>query len=437
MHIFFYIIDCLRPDFVGAYNPTITNTPNLDEFAQQSLQFCTAHANDTWSKPNAVSLLTGYYADSVGMMQRPRRLVPEVPTLAGELSKVGYTTIGLSANTFVSARFGLDRGFERFELHRSPIEILQAASGKQLNSRAFELLTQKIQPASRPIFCMIWNMDVHSPFYDRNLSDQGIQPEVTTYKELQAEAIAEEAPLLYQEMVTYADCQFGNFIAFLKDAGIYDQSLIFVLSDHGESLGEHNQVAHANLPFVEETNIVLLVKGAKRLHRKLYAITELVDIPKTVYDIVGIQPRWPLPGLSFRNAVLDQDASFRGHRWGYAEGQELTTSNKYASVLTRQWHYLDLLRDEDVNKRPLVALARQLRRYPPRCYSPTMDVRHHDYASLPSAYRSPLCFLIARIRLALRRTQNRRFFNQFVKYTETVNEDSTLKAQLRRLGYLR
>ncbi len=439
MNIFIYVLDCLRPDFVGAYNPQIANTPNLDAFAQETTLFLNAHSVDTWSKPSAASILTGFYPDAIGMIQKKRVLIPEVPTLPEALSRAGYQTVAISGNRFVDAKYGLDRGFDTFSLSRNEANTLETLPGKELNQIAFDIIRETLAVTSTrptPLFTLLWHMDTHGPFYDRHLAETNEEQEVITYSELKEEEKVARASELYQGMIRYSDQQFGQFIDFLKELDLYDSSLIFVLSDHGESFGEFGQTGHGNLPFSPEISVVLLAKHPEASASRRAALVELIDVPATIYDLVDIKPQWPLHGLSFKKALVQPQKVFHGRKWTYSEGQENTQTNKYSGISTKDWHYVEVV-DPNVTEHTIQGYWEIIRRHA-WCFpkSSAFNNTKIDFSLLPSAKLSPFKALFAVFRLVLRRWKNQRFFKKYVQYTVHTDYDEELEAHLRMLGYI-
>ncbi len=109
---------------VSAYGATDVRTPNIDRLAKQGMLFTAMRANATVCSPSRAALLTGRYADRVGVPGVIRTqpedswgyFDPKVPTLADELMKVGYHTalVGKWHLGLASPNLPNERGFDYF-----------------------------------------------------------------------------------------------------------------------------------------------------------------------------------------------------------------------------------------------------------------------------------------------------------------------------------
>ena len=98
----------------------------------------------------------------------------------------------------------------------------------------------------------------------------------------------------YASRLRRIDTCFGEFIDFLKTTGMYDQSIIILTADHGESLGEDGRWGHAYTIFPEVLRIPLIVHLPSTLQAQARgnpkAISFLTDITPTLYSLLGQQP---------------------------------------------------------------------------------------------------------------------------------------------------
>ena len=191
-NVLFIVLDNVRADSMSLYGHARPTTPRLAELARDGVRFDSARATASWTLPSHASMFTG---------QWPHRLSVDwmigldgtYPTLAEFLAGQGYATAGFVANTYYcNARYGLDRGFARYEDFRenqvvSPFETVRSASlGKCLlrllgysmsfapgdldsrktaatiNRDALEWISNR--PGNRPFFLFLNYYDAHSPF---------------------------------------------------------------------------------------------------------------------------------------------------------------------------------------------------------------------------------------------------------------------------------
>ncbi len=105
---------------------------------------------------------------------------------------------------------------------------------------------------------------------------------------------------LYDEDVAFADAQLGRFVSALKDCGLYDDSLIVLLSDHGEEFDDHGRWRHGKTLYEEQLQVPLIVKWPRgaAAGRRVSVLAQHVDIAPTLLDAAGKTPFAGLPGRS-------------------------------------------------------------------------------------------------------------------------------------------
>ena len=318
-------------------------TPNLKKLAQDSLVFTTALAPADITLSSHASLFTGDYPSWHGAYCEPpqspfgRALNAKVPTLAELLSAQGYTTLGVSANLYMRAEFGLQRGFQNFHIPR-PVPVLADegwymlrrlvrrglnlvadtgqfdrlyAQGENVDRVLFASLEK--QPPEKPFFVFLNFMDAHFPYippppFDHRYPGkkrgvtqadlQEIQARVTRGADM-PEAIRTHCIAQYDGGIAYADLQIGRIINWLKARSLYANTMIVVASDHGESFGEKHLLMHANSPYHNLLHVALLVKPPQGGPTGTVAQpVSLIDVTPTVLASVGV----PVPpGTQGRN----------------------------------------------------------------------------------------------------------------------------------------
>ena len=307
-HVFVYLIDTLRADALSPYGGR-EETPEVAAFAQDAVTY-TAWSASSWTLPSVVSILTGVYPERHGVMRGNVKLSLTGPaTLATLLGEAGYDTLGISQSLVASRRFGVDTGFARFYFNN------------QLNG--FALRSQEVrrflyfdwlhrERPERPVFAYLHTVDPHAPYApqgpDRRWAEANpgkLEPLSYLPHRFMEEGFGsdpqEVAHLrgLYVGEVAYADRQFGRFIHMLRHLGLYDDSLIVLLSDHGEEFGEHGGFDHGRTVYEEMLWVPLMVKyphsrgGGTSVSRRV----STVDVVPTVLAEAGIEvPADPFDG---------------------------------------------------------------------------------------------------------------------------------------------
>ena len=343
-HIIILTLDALRRDSTSLYEPSLRTTPFLAGLEEECVVFDDAISASCWTLPSHSSLFTGLYPSFHGATKRHWRLTKDRPTLAQLLSRAGYQTAGFTGGPYLHWAFGVDRGFEhyanclerrpgRFGLRlrslwpslggrRKPIqaELLQRArtkvTAKDLNAE-FAAWLDRGYDDRRPLFAFINYFDPHRPWLARNneFTPQYCK-DYETYGSRLLQVLHKEIPLdpeatdylvqLYRNEILYLDNHLSELFRLLKDRGLYDDSVVIILSDHGEMLGEHNLWDHIML-YEPVVRIPMLMKlpnshlGGKRIPQ----LVQNVDVMPTLLSMIGIPSPGEVQGETLAELIND------------------------------------------------------------------------------------------------------------------------------------
>jgi arylsulfatase A-like enzyme/Flp pilus assembly protein TadD len=239
-------IDTVRADHIGCYGAKNIETPTLDGLARDGVVFERAISQVPLTWPSHAVILTGTYPFQNGVQDfTGQPLDPRFRSVAQVFKQHGYAT-GAVVSAFVLDRsWGLSRGFDFYDDAFSA-EAFQTKDVGLVDRKAGESVTHALRwlqkTAHQPFLFWLHLYDPHSP-YDPP------EPFRTQYR-----------GHLYDGEIAYADHELGRLIAWLKQNRLYDRSLIVVLSDHGESLGEHGENEHGFFVYNSTVHIPLIVK---------------------------------------------------------------------------------------------------------------------------------------------------------------------------------
>jgi arylsulfatase A-like enzyme len=310
-HVFVYLIDTLRADHLGAYGYPRPTSPHIDAFAREAARFANAVAQTSWTRPAVASLFTGLHPPAHGVVRADRALAPDLPTLPEVLQGLGYQTWGIVTNGNVAPAFGFGRGFERYHYlpERHPVEMHQLSD--RVNELAFDWLAERND--ERPLFFYLHTSDPHSPYTPRAPFRERLAPEVRDPgagsrahmrrlqlgEQLGAQAGA-DVRALYDAEIAFNDASFGAFLEKLRELDLYADSLIVLLSDHGESFAEHGSWQHGTTLYGEVLEIPLVIRlpGGRGSGRVLHELARQVDLLPTLLDLLGREPPAALEGRS-------------------------------------------------------------------------------------------------------------------------------------------
>jgi arylsulfatase A-like enzyme len=355
MLVLLYVHDSLRFDFTGCYNPSEPNTPNLDAFAKDGVIFERSYAQTTWTKASGASMLTSIYPQGLGVEHQWTKVPPDSFMLLDALREHGFTSVGLSTNSFISKRFGFDAGFdeipdlfERNQFKDRPRRPLAPSSrtnrrlgnpyvtSQDLN----ELFLPWLRKAPDSLLGVLWSMDTHLPYFDRNRLGEHDEGLLVITKDKISSTPRSILLDLYRGMIQFSDGYFGELILELKARGHYEESMIIVVGDHGESFGERGQFTHSGIPFEEQIRVPLIIKLPNREHAgtRYPGTVELADIMPTILEVAGVS--FHDPRIRGRSLIplLEGDTSSRN--WAYSSMNTTASSLGTTSLVTKEWQYI-------------------------------------------------------------------------------------------------
>jgi arylsulfatase A-like enzyme len=284
-------IDTLRADHVGSYGSTKARTPHLDALAARGVRFEQASAAIPLTGPSHATLFTGEYPPVHGVRDNiVFTLDDRHHTLAERLKENGYRTAAFVGAYPVAAAFGFRQGFEVFREDFKESPIPGAGAQRRANEVADAAIPWLQQDDGRPFFAWLHLYDPHAP-YDPP------EPFKTSF-----------AGRAYDGEIAFTDAQLGRVFDALKAAGHEDDTVVVVVSDHGESLGEHGEQTHAVLIYEATLRVPFLLAGpGVPRGQVLKPRVGLVDVVPTVLGLVGVPAEGAFQGRDLRPA-------FRGER---------------------------------------------------------------------------------------------------------------------------
>jgi choline-sulfatase len=324
-------IDTLRADHLPAYGYAAVETPHVDALRRDAILFRNAYTHVPLTLPAHASAFTGLLPPGHGVRDNLGYRVSESrATLASLLKDKGYAT-GAAVSAFVlHASTGIARGFEFYE------DAMEAPAGSDAlaqvqrpgGSSARLALRWLAGVQGKPFLLFLHIYEPHSPF-------EPPEPFKSRY------------PLAYDGEVAAADAILGDFIAGLKSAGVYDPSLVVLLSDHGEGLGDHGEEFHGILLYREALHVPLLMKlpASTRAGEEIATPVQLVDLLPTVAELLDL-PR--PPGLDGRSLLDPKPRPRRLYAETHYPRVHLGWSSLRALIDDR-FHYIDGPRPELFN----------------------------------------------------------------------------------------
>jgi len=315
-------IDTLRQASLRAFEPGAQALPALDRFARSARSFPEARSTASWTLPATASLMTGLQPDRHGATDPRLRIRRDAAPLAEHLRRAGFETVGFTEGGFLDAHFGFGRGFERYDQRASTTRgrSVRAPRGGQppgeLGSRIFDRGAAYLRqrgPDDGPFFLFLQTYAVHEYFraHDRVARDLPSGTSLRDPEHYEACLVGErrcEASdwetlrALYAAEVRRVDAAFGRLLRILEEQGLRENTLVVLVSDHGEGL-EPTRSHHGGRLHEDQLRVPLLVAGPGVVPGATPGAVSLVDVMPTLLELAGLERPSGLDGLSFAAAL--------------------------------------------------------------------------------------------------------------------------------------
>ena len=301
------LLDAARADAFspfGGRHPT----PALEALASEGTVFEQARSPSSWTGQSVPTILTGLHPDSLGIDVWTDTLPPGVPTLQELLSGAGWTTALWSQHPMYEWRTDLSRGFSRVRVGR---ELGLPTAGDLLHPE-------------QPSLAFVHLFPPHIPYeppepYRGSLSswyEGSVEPDKRFLKEFPYQRspdslTADDVRYLrdrYDETALWADALVGTLVDRLREAGRWENTLLVVLSDHGEAFLEHGYFLHSVALHREVVHVPFLIRwpgGTEGHAPRIASPVGLVDLVPTLVDGLGLGSEVEPQGRSLLPAVFD------------------------------------------------------------------------------------------------------------------------------------
>lgn len=328
------VFDALHAGHVGHLGYERDTTPHLDAIAAEGISFSRAFAPAPYTLASIPSLLTGRRPDTHGVTSSVARLAEEETTLAEVCARAGYRTLAAVGNFNGGRRSGAAQGFETFrEMFRDPATATSEEdpdAGLRLATADMfvDFTTEVLAGADeRPLLLYLHILEPHAPYvmpdeyralwldpaYDGLFVSGATQPFIDSLsgKLEVGERDIEAARALYDGNLRWADHNLGLLRAQLEGAGLWDEALVIVTSDHGEAFWQHGRWGHNDHLFDEQLRVPLVIKppqgrGLRGVVRD--DLVSLLDVTPSVCEWLDVAPGLlPLDGYSLAALVEDPE----------------------------------------------------------------------------------------------------------------------------------
>ena len=334
-------IDTLRPDHLHCYGYGRIETPTIDRIAHSGVLFENGVTQTPLTPPSHASIFTGLNPPSHKVRDTGGFILsPSTPTLASVLQEKGWDTAAFISSAVLKKRFGFDHGFavydDRMPRPGSAQEFLEDAERRAGDTvdRAVQWLDSR---SDKPFFLWVHLYDPHTPYDPPS-------PFREQYK---------DRP--YDGEIAYADRELGRLMESLRRKSPPEKTVVAVLSDHGESLGEHGEYSHGVFLYDATLRIAFLLSGpGVPSGLRVTPQARTIDLLPTILELMGSPAPAGIDGASLVPLFSGKDA---GTAISYAETLFPKISLGWAelrAIRTNQWKYIRAPRPElyDLSRDP-------------------------------------------------------------------------------------
>ncbi len=293
-NVIVYLVDTLRADHLGCYGYERAEgpvSPEIDAFAGRATLFENSVANTSWTRPAVATIFSGMWPAAHHVNRTKDQLAPQTITLAEVLRDAGYETGGFVANPNAWKRFGLGQGFD-FYRH---ITGDYPPSSRRINTAVAEWLDQR--ESVKPFFLYVHTVDPHDPYnppldFRERFAPGTEELLALPRKERWKLTHRDDLLNLYDGEIAYNDESFGLFIDDLEARGLWENSMVILISDHGEEFQDHGSWTHGRKLFSESVRVPLIVKWpGQREGERRADLAQQLDIPSTILSELRLP--WP------------------------------------------------------------------------------------------------------------------------------------------------
>ncbi|MFH1714292.1 MAG: sulfatase [Candidatus Nealsonbacteria bacterium] len=330
-NIIIYIVDCLRPDYLGCYGFDKPTSPNIDQLAKDGVIFKKVYTTGTGTKPISIPLVTGFHPSCLDS-QGPSLAFGGYENLLQKIvGKKGFKSYVFSNNPYFTKAFGFTEGFDE-EIELDLLEKLyrENPSNKEIINKIHwqlsaiipsqylhEIFYKRFNPLDKN-FVVFWSLDPHSPYCVRGnksyfgnklsdyfegedyfLKDNKLATRIQKFLRLLLFNLfgfynkkrIEKIKSLYCDAIRYNDERVGELISYLKEKGEWEDTLFILFGDHGDAFIEHGEYGHCSAPYNEVVSVPLIVKfpGQKYAGKEVKDNVSLIDIYPTILELLEVK----------------------------------------------------------------------------------------------------------------------------------------------------
>jgi arylsulfatase A-like enzyme/Tfp pilus assembly protein PilF len=286
LNLLLITLDTTRADRIHAYGFDGIETPNLDRLAREGVLFESAVAPAPLTLPAHSSIFTGAFPPAHGVRDNGGFFLDDKETtLAERLQAKGFTTGGFVGAYVLDHKWGIAQGFQTYfdDFDLSKYQSLSLGSvDRPGNEVADKALSWLDKVGHSRFFGWVHFYDAHSPY---------TPPEPFKSRYSGRPYIGE---------IAFVDSQVGRLLAYLDEHDLARNTIVVVMGDHGESLGEHGESTHGFFVYQSTMHVPLLIRAPfdTMAGRRVADTVRSIDILPTTLELLGVRIADKLEGTS-------------------------------------------------------------------------------------------------------------------------------------------
>jgi arylsulfatase A-like enzyme len=343
--------DALRADHLSYAGYGVPTSPNKDRLLNQcGIVFDNVVSQSCKTRSSVPSIMTSLLPTVTGVWHSYEQLQDEYLTLAEIMRSQGFHTAAFIQNSNAGPAAGIHQGFCQL----LDGETLGHATEGILGDRLKQWLSHNSQ---HNFFLYLHIVDPHGPYdppppfdsWYRNAAAEGESLQRTYLDpETVQKPTSEGRRLLYDGEIAHNDSLLPKLLENLKNLGIYDNTLLVFLSDHGEHLGEHGMWDHKEPGYIQTLHVPLAFVFPARFHTscRILQTVQLLDVLPTILEFAHVDRQGLLlQGDSLIDLIEGRRLSYWNNRIVISEEpDEMSVSEKVprlcGSVFFQRWHLI-------------------------------------------------------------------------------------------------
>ena len=377
-NIVLYTIDTLRADHASLYGYSRDTTPFLKKLGATGIVFEDCQAQATWTKASIASLMTSLYAFTHGIIRDSDTIPSGATTLAEQMRASGYVTASIVSTPFVGRATGLERGFDY--VLEYPV-VLREHNQQAERDTDSEALNRVVFPwldrhRDEPFLLYAHATDPHAPYnppppfeakfanaaqsaaFQKTYRDMRgdhqygggvvVSPEIAKKAGVDPDRFIHQAMDRYDGEILHNDHSLELLAGKLKQLGVLDNTIIVVVSDHGEEFWEHGWTGHGQSVYQELTHSLFLMWNPKMFYtpRRVKEPVQLIDVMPTLLEAAHVKIPELTEGQSLIPLAQGQAFKRRGlvvaSRFAAPKSEGLVPENATDSfaIMDSKWKFI-------------------------------------------------------------------------------------------------